>query len=92
MDLSIIIVNWNTRNLLEKCLKSVIKFTCDIQFEIIVVDNGSSDRSVGTIKSMFPSVILIENEKNMGFSKAVNQGLKIAKGGNVNLELKKQFE
>ena len=83
MDLSIIIVNWNTRNLLEKCLKSVIKFTCDIQFEIIVVDNGSSDRSVGTIKSMFPSVILIENEKNMGFSKAVNQGLKIAKGENL---------
>lgn len=83
MDLSIIIVNWNTNSLLQKCLESIVKFTHDIHYEIIVIDNGSSDGSVEAIKSMFPSVILIENDKNMGFAKGVNQGLKKTKGKNI---------
>jgi GT2 family glycosyltransferase len=83
MDLSIIIVNWNTNSLLQKCLGSIIAFTHDIKYELIVIDNGSSDGSVEIVKSMFPSVILIQNEKNVGFASGVNQGLKIANGGSV---------
>lgn len=80
MDLSIIIVNWNTNSLLKKCLESIFKFTHNIRFKIIVVDNGSSDGSVEMVKSMFPSVIVIENDENVGFSKAVNQGIIVATG------------
>jgi hypothetical protein len=83
MDLSIIIVNWHTDSLLQKCLESIVKFTHGIHYEIIVVDNGSRDGSVGMVKSMFPSVILIQNEKNVGFASGVNQGLKIANGENM---------
>ena len=89
MDLSIIIVNWNTCRLLQKCLESIVKYTHNIQFEIIVIDNGSSDGSVEMVISLFPSVVIIENDKNVGFAKGVNQGLKKTKGINVNLELKK---
>lgn len=83
MDLSIIIVNWNTCSLLKKCLESIIAFTHDIKYELIVIDNGSSDGSVEMVTSMFPSVILIQNEKNVGFASGVNQGLKIANGKNI---------
>jgi len=83
MDLSIIIVNWNTCSLLKKCLESIMKFTHGIQDELIVVDNGSTDDSVKVIESSFPSVKLIKNKKNLGFSKAVNQGIKISQGKNV---------
>jgi GT2 family glycosyltransferase len=74
MDLSIIIPNFNTKELLKKCLKSIKKA------ETIVVDNGSTDGSVEMIKKEFPEVIPIENHKNLGFAKAVNQGIKCAKG------------
>lgn len=80
MDLSVIIVNWNTRNLLRDCLKSIFKFTKGVKFEIIVVDNGSKDKSSRMVKKEFPQVTLIPNKSNLGFSKANNQGLKIAKG------------
>ena len=83
MDLSIIIVNWNTCKLLRKCLESIIKFTRDIQYEIIVVDNGSSDGSIRMVTSSFPSLLLIKNRKNVGFAIAVNQGFKVAKGENM---------
>ena len=62
---------------------SIERFTHDIKYELIVTANGSSDRRVEMIKSMFPSVILIENEKNLGFSKGVNQGIEIAAGENI---------
>ena len=83
MNLSIIIVNWNTNSLLQKCLESIVKFTHDIHYEIIVVDNGSSDGSVEMVTSLFPTVILIQNDKNEGFSKAANKGLKVATGVDV---------
>lgn len=83
MDLSIIIVNWNTWLLLKKCLESIIKYTRNIRYELIVIDNGSTDESAQKIKSHFPSVTLIQNSKNAGFSKAVNQGLKKVNGENV---------
>ena len=80
MDVSIIIVNYNTCDVTRSCLKSVFEHTKDIDFEVIVSDNGSKDDSVKMIKQEFPQVILIENNANLGFGTANNRGLKIAKG------------
>lgn len=80
MDISIIIVNYNTRSLLQDCLKSVYNYTKDISFEVIVSDNGSTDGSIEMLKSEFPQVILIENNANLGFGTANNRALDIAKG------------
>lgn len=78
--LSIIIVNWNTKDHLENCLKSIYENTKNITFEIIVVDNASSDGSVEMVRSKFPYVTLIENKENLGFGAANNQGIKTSKG------------
>lgn len=80
MDVSIIIVNYNTRDLTRNCLKSVFEQTKNINFEVIVSDNGSNDGSIEMIKQEFPQVLLIENNANLGFGAANNKGLKIAKG------------
>src|SRR3989338_10393873 len=106
MDLSIIIVNWNTKKFIENCLTSIYKFTKnkrsfvrqsrtqddgggekddggqgeEISFEVIVVDNGSSDGSQVMVKKKFPQVKLIPNKENFGFTCANNQGIKVAKG------------
>lgn len=80
MDVSIIIVNWNTKKLLEECLNSVFKFTKGINFEAIVVDNNSKDGSVQMVEQKFPKVNLVKNQKNEGFAKANNIGIKKAKG------------
>jgi GT2 family glycosyltransferase len=80
MDLSIIIVNWEVRELLNRCLDSIFSHLKGRDFEIIVVDNASEDGSVEMIKRKFPQVKLITNEGNYGFAKACNQGIKIAQG------------
>lgn len=80
MDVSIIVVNWNTKSLLRDCLASVYEHSRDINFEIIVVDNASTDGSKEMIKDDFPKVVLIENNKNRGFAAANNQGVDVAKG------------
>ena len=80
MDLSIIIVNFNNRKLLEDCLASIYASTKNISFEVIVSDNGSNDGSNELVKKNFPKAIMIENHENLGFSKANNLGLKIYKG------------
>lgn len=80
IDISLIIVNWNTRNLLLDCLESIYKETIKVTFEIILVDNGSTDDSVIAVKDRFPDVLVIENRENIGYAKANNQGLKCAKG------------
>lgn len=80
MDVSIIIVNYNTKELTCDCLKSVYEKTENVDFEVIVSDNGSEDGSVELIKSKFPQVILIENNENLGFGRANNRGLDVAKG------------
>ena len=80
MDVSIIIVNYNTCNLLRNCLNSIFKHTEGIDFEVIVSDNGSKDGSIEMVKQEFPLVILIENNANLGFGTANNRGLEIAKG------------
>lgn len=80
MDLSIIIVNWNTRNLLEKCLISIYEKPQNLDFEVFVVDNASSDKSVEMVKTGFPQIKLIDNKENIGFAKANNQAIKQAQG------------
>jgi hypothetical protein len=80
MDASIIIVNFNTKKILKKCLSSIFELTKEIEFEVIVVDNASSDSSVEMIEKFFPKVKIIANRKNLGFGSANNQGIKKAQG------------
>lgn len=80
MELSIIIVSYNTRKLITNCIKSIIKNLKGVSFEIIVVDNGSSDGSVKKLTELNRLIKLIKNKDNVGFAKANNQGVKIAKG------------
>jgi GT2 family glycosyltransferase len=80
LKLSVVIVNYNVKYFLEQCLLSVIKANSNIETEILVVDNSSSDGSVEYIRQRFPSVQVIANKDNPGFSKANNQAIQIAKG------------
>ncbi len=80
MDVSVIIVNYNTKKLLQNCIQSVIEKTHDIQYEIIVVDNASIDGSSEMIESFFPTVKLIAEKNNLGFGRANNVAAKIAQG------------
>ena len=79
MDVSIIIVNTNTKAVLKQALKSIFEKTKDITFEVIVVDNSSHDGSPQMVQEEFPSVTLVESE-NKGFGYANNVGAKYAKG------------
>ena len=76
---SIIIPHWNGIDILTECLKSIQKSTYS-NFEIIVVDNNSTDESADLIKSKFPEVILFENLRNEGYAGGCNRGSEIAKG------------
>lgn len=76
MDISIIIINWNTRQLLLDCIDSVYRTVQLATFEIYVVDNGSSDGSVEAVRNAFPSVKVIANARNQGFAKANNIALR----------------
>lgn len=78
--LSIILVNWNTREILRNCLTSIYTHTSGLSFEVFVVDNGSSDGSVQMVKNCFPQVLLLANSDNKGFAAANNQALALAKG------------
>ncbi len=80
MDVSILIVNYNTKQLLKECLISIYQHTKEISFEIILIDNASTDGSQVMIKKYFPQVNFIESKKNLGFGRANNLGINIAKG------------
>lgn len=80
MDLSVIIVNYNVKALLEQTLLSVLKARQNLVMEVIVVDNQSADDSCDMVREKFPDLTLIANQENLGFSKANNQGIRIAKG------------
>ena len=84
-DLTIIIVNWNVKELLRDCLESIYSQTQEITFEIVIVDNGSSDGSVEMVGKEFPEVKLITNKENLGFAKANNQAMRESKGRNITL-------
>lgn len=76
---SVVVLNWNGKDHIEECLGSLFKQNYK-NFEVIMVDNGSKDGSNEMIKKKFPKAKLIENEKNLGFCRANNQGIKIANG------------
>ena len=78
--LSIIIVNYNTKDLLRRCLESIHKANIDFKYEVIVVDNGSGDGSAGMVKREFKKAKVLESKENVGFSKGNNLGIKEAKG------------
>lgn len=80
MDLSIIIVNWNTCGLLRDCLSSVFTGIAPLKAEVWVVDNGSTDGSLAMLAEEFPTVRLIANQENLGFAAANNQALAQATG------------
>lgn len=80
MDVSVIVVNWNTRELLRHCLDSVREASVALKIETIVIDNASHDGSAESVRRHFPEVTLIENGENLGFSAANNQGLARAGG------------
>tara|TARA_Y100000813_G_scaffold90080_1_gene64063 strand:+ start:446 stop:1312 length:867 start_codon:yes stop_codon:yes gene_type:complete len=80
MQLTVIIVNYNVKNILRNCLLSVQKAAHSIDTEIIVVDNASSDGSVEMLKAEFKELKLITNTQNLGFSKANNKGIAQAQG------------
>ena len=77
MKLSVVIVNYNVRLLLEECIKSVEKALDGIEGDIFVVDNNSSDGSVEYIRERFPKVHIIANKENLGFARANNQAIRM---------------
>jgi len=80
MDVSVVIVNWNTRDILRDCLQSVYAETMGVEFEVVVVDNASADGSAEMVRAEFPQVRLIANQENKGFAAANNQGIAISEG------------
>ena len=80
MTLSVIIVSWNAKSFLIKCLESIGRQKGDYAIEVIVVDNASSDGSPEEVSATFPEVMVIRNEKNFGFAKANNIGISKSSG------------
>ncbi len=80
MNISIIIVNWNTKDLLRDCLSSIYKTIDPLTHEIIVVDNASSDGSMAMLAAEYPQVKIIANKENRGFGAANNQGFAVMQG------------
>ena len=79
-NVSIIIITWKMRDLLQKCLSSIYEYTKGISFELIVIDNFSNDGTIGMIEQNFPDIKLIKNKENKGVAPARNLGMKIAQG------------
>src|SRR5512143_2427792 len=80
MDISIIIINWNTRQLLLDCIESIGRTVHGASFEVLVVDNGSTDESVEAVTRRFPDVIVIANSRNEGFARANNRAIRMTRG------------
>lgn len=80
MDLSVVIVSWNTKEKLENNLKSLYLSEGDFKFEVFVVDNNSEDGSAQMVEEKFPKVKLIKNNENKGFSFANNQAIEFCSG------------
>ncbi|WP_183557658.1 glycosyltransferase family 2 protein [Mucilaginibacter sp. SP1R1] len=80
MKLSVILVNYNTCDMLRLALNSIVRAAQDVSNEVFVVDNGSKDKSLAMLGDEFPGVNIIANTKNEGIAKAYNQALKLAKG------------
>lgn len=85
MKLSVVVVNWNTCDILRCCLEKLLAAMEGIEGEVVVVDNGSTDGSGAMVRSFFPSVRMLENVENLGFPRAVNQGIHVSAGEYVAL-------
>ena len=83
MELSIIIVNWNSVDYLRRCLESIYRETTDLEFEVVVVDNASFDGSEELVKAKFPEVRLIQSAENIGFAGANNLGFQHSSGKTI---------
>lgn len=83
IDISIIILNYNTTELTKACIESIYKKTLGVSFELIVVDNASTDREIETFDKIFPDIQLILNDKNLGFAKGNNIGIQHSKGESI---------
>ena len=91
MTVSVLVVNWNRKELLRNCLNSLISQETNTAdqaagFEITVIDNSSTDGSVEMLRDEFPQVTVIENTSNTGFCAANNQGFALARGQFIALE------
>lgn len=80
MDVSFIIVNYNSTTYTHACIKSIYRYTQALQFEVLVVDNASPDRSIETLQPVFPEVQWVFSEENNGFGAANNKAIEKAKG------------
>lgn len=80
IDISIILITWKMKNLLEKLLDSIKEYSDGFSYEVIVVDNNSQDGTVEVIENRFPEIVLIKNKANLGVAPARNIGMKHAKG------------
>jgi GT2 family glycosyltransferase len=83
VDVTVIVVSWNTLKLTLECLRSIFVSTCDVLFEVVLVDNGSSDGTVAAVSLEFPSVRIVANADNRGFAAANNQGICVGVGRNI---------
>ena len=80
MELSIIYVNWNSLEYLRESISSVYRYTHGLEFEVIVVDNASSERGVDSLKTLFPNIHILKSDKNLGFAGANNLGFRKSTG------------
>ena len=80
MDISVVIINYNTFELTSNCLRSIYRHTSEIEFEIVLVDNDSSECSPDLFLSEFPDIELVKSPINGGFAKGNNLGVERAKG------------
>jgi GT2 family glycosyltransferase len=80
LDLSVVIVNWNTKDLLLNCLASIYQTVHDLSFEVWLVDNASSDGSMAAAREKFPEIRVIQNSRNLGFAAANNLALRQIRG------------
>ena len=85
LDITLVIVSFNTREILLRCLGSIKKYTQEISYEVILVDNASEDGTVEAVLELFPEINVISNKDNRGFSAANNQGIIGSKGRRVAL-------
>ena len=83
MKLSIVIINYNTAHFINQTINAVYKSSLNLNYEIIVVDNNSTDDSVELLKKTFSDIRLVENSKNYGFAKAVNIAVDYSKGDHI---------
>jgi len=80
LDISVILVSYNTIEMTKKALNDLFASVGDIELEVLIVDNASRDNSVEVLRREYPNITLIENNKNVGFGRANNQALPFIKG------------